>query len=61
MVSVKISIINIPIACEQLSEPGELCFNVQENALKSIKNDSYGGGCCCNHSSIHSGHSINVD
>lgn len=37
MVSVKISTINIPIACEQLSEPGELRFNVQENVLKSVR------------------------
>lgn len=37
MGSVKISTINIPIACEQLSEPGELCFNVWENALKSLR------------------------
>lgn len=37
MVSFKISTINIFIACEQLSEPGELCFNVHESALKSVR------------------------
>lgn len=37
MAGVKISTINIPIVCEQLSEEGELCFNAHESALKSVR------------------------
>lgn len=61
MADVKISTINIPTACEQLGEPGALCFKVQESALKGSRMFRMVVACHSDHSSIHSGHSINAD